>query len=59
VKKLEGNYMVRPKKRKQQQCCDLMTVIDTIEKAAPTAMTILRALEAITKMIFTDRRKTK
>ena len=46
-------------KRKQQQGYDVAKVIDTIEKAALTAMKIYRAVEPIAKAILTNGRKTK
>lgn len=51
--------MTRAKKRKRQQGFDVKKVIDTIEKAASTAMKIYRAVEPIARAILTNRRKTK
>jgi len=51
--------MTRVKRRKRQQDCKMAKLIDTIEKAMSTAMTIYQAVEPIIKTILTDRRKTK
>ena len=51
--------MTRAKKRKRQQDCKVAKLIDTIEKAMSTAVTIYQAVEPIVKAILTDRRKTK
>jgi len=51
--------MTRAKKRKRQQSCDITKVVDTIEKAAETAMKIYRAFEPIAKAILTKGRKTQ
>jgi len=47
------------KKRKAQEDCKMAKLIDTIEKAMSTAMTIYQAVEPIIKTILTDRRKNK
>jgi hypothetical protein len=51
--------MTRAKKRKRQQDCNVVKVIDTIEKAASTAMKIYRAVEPIAKAIQKNRGKAK
>jgi hypothetical protein len=51
--------MTRVKKRKRQQGCNIEKLIDTIEKAMSTAVTIYRAVEPIAKAILTARRKLK
>ena len=45
--------------KKKQQNCKLMQVIDTIEKAAATAMKIYRAVEPIAKAILANGRRIK
>jgi len=48
VKRQNGGKMKRRNtKRRQQQNCDVAKVIDTIEKAAETAMKIYRIVKAI------------
>jgi hypothetical protein len=49
--------MAKAKKRKGQQGCDVAKLIDTIEKAASTAMKIYRAIKPIIKAIRTNGRK--
>jgi len=49
--------MAKAKKRKQQQNCKIMRTIDTIEKAATTAVKIYRAVKPIAKAILTNGRK--
>jgi len=56
---MEGTHMIRAKKRKRQQCCDLARAIDTIEKAAPKVAKIYPAIEPIATAILANRRKTK
>jgi hypothetical protein len=51
--------MTTAKKRKRQQGCKIMQVIDTIEEAASTAMKIYRAVEPIINAILTNWGKTK
>jgi hypothetical protein len=51
--------MTRPKKRKRPQGSDAPNVIDTIQKAASTAMKIYKTVEPILKAIRTLRGKTK
>jgi hypothetical protein len=51
--------MTTQKKRKRQQTCDVAKAIDTIEKAASTAMKIYRTIRPIAKAMLTNRGKTK
>jgi hypothetical protein len=51
--------MTRAKKRKRQPDCKVAKLIDTIERAISTAITIYQAVEPIAKGILTNRRKTK
>jgi len=51
--------MTTVKKRKRQQDCKVAKLIDTIEKAISTALTIYQAVEPIVKATLTDRRKSK
>ena len=51
--------MKRAKKRKRQQECSVTRLIDSIEKAASTALAIYSAVEPIVKAILTKGRKTK
>lgn len=51
--------MTRVKKRKRQQGCNIAKLIDTIEKAMATAVTIYRAVEPIAKVILRNGTKTK
>ena len=51
--------MTKAKKRKQQQSCKIMRMIDAIEEAASTAMKIYRAVEPIIKAILTNGRRIK
>lgn len=51
--------MTRAKKRKRQQGYEVAKVIDTIEKAASTAVKIYKTVEPILKAISTIRRKIK
>jgi hypothetical protein len=51
--------MKRTKKRKRQQGCKIKELIDTIERAASTAMKIYRGVEPIAKAILTNVKKTK
>jgi hypothetical protein len=59
VKKLKGTHMIRAKKQKRQQCCDVAKVIDTVEKAASTAVRVYKAVKPIATAILTNGRKTK
>jgi hypothetical protein len=51
--------MKKAKKRKQQPSCKITETIDTIEKAASTAMKIYRTVGPIAKAILSNGRKTK
>jgi hypothetical protein len=51
--------MAKAQKRKQQQCCKVMQAIDTIEKAAATAMKIYRVVMPIAKAILRNGRMSK
>ena len=51
--------MTRAKKQKRQPDCKIAKLIDTIEKALSTVVTIYQAVEPIVKAILTDRRKSK
>jgi transcription termination factor Rho len=51
--------MIKAKKRKQQHGCDVVKLIDAIERIATTAVKIYRAVEPIAKTILTNGRKTK
>jgi len=51
--------MIRAKKQKRQQCCDVAKVIDTVEKAASTAVRVYKAVKPIATAILTNGRKTK
>ena len=51
--------MTRLKKQKRQRDCKVAKLIDTIEKAVLTAVTIYRAIEPIARAILRDGRKTK
>jgi hypothetical protein len=53
------HQMAKAKKRKQQQCCKVMQAIDTIEKAAATAMKIYRVVMPIAKAILRNGRMSK
>jgi hypothetical protein len=48
--------MTKPRKQKRQDECK---VIDTIEQAVSTAITIYKAIEPILRAILTNGRKTK
>ena len=51
--------MPKAKKQKQQEGCNVAKLIDTIETAISTAVTIYRTVEPIIKAILTKGRKTK
>ena len=51
--------MIKAKKRKRKQCCDVAKVIDTVEKAASTAVRVYKAVKPIATAILTNGRKTK
>ena len=51
--------MTSPKKQKRQQGCNVAKLIDTIERAVSTAVTIYRAVEPMVKAILTNGRKLK
>jgi hypothetical protein len=51
--------MVKAKKRKRQQSCDVAKAINRLEKAASTVIKLYRALEPIVKAFLTNGRKAK
>jgi hypothetical protein len=51
--------MKKTKKRRQQRDCKITETIDTIEKAAATAMKTYRAVEPLVKAVIKNRGKTK
>jgi hypothetical protein len=51
--------MTSPKKQKRQQSCDVAKLIDAIERALSTAVTIYRAVEPMVKAILNNVRKPK
>jgi hypothetical protein len=51
--------MKKARKRKKQQGCKIMEMIDAIEQAASTAMEMYKAVEPIVKAILRNWGKTK
>ena len=51
--------MAKAKKRKRQQECPIVRLIDTIETAVSTAIKIYWAVEPIAKAMLTKGRKTR
>jgi hypothetical protein len=51
--------MPKAKKRKQQQGCKIMEMIDAIEKTASMAMKIYNRVEPLIRAILTNGRGTK
>jgi hypothetical protein len=51
--------MTRAKKRKRQQGCDIVKLIDRIEKAMAIALRIYQVIGPVAKTILTNGRKTK
>jgi hypothetical protein len=54
-----GGKMKRKKTKRKRQGCDLAKAIDSIERAASTALKVYRAVEPILKAIFKNERKSK
>jgi len=59
VKKLKGTQMIKAKKQKRQQRCDVAKVIDSVEKAASTAAGVYKAVKPLATAILTKGRKAK
>ena len=51
--------MKRKKRKRKQQGCDVLEVIDGVEQAVSTAKKVYRAVEPIVKTIVAQRRKIK
>ena len=51
--------MKRKKTKRKQQDCDVLKVIDGIEKPVSTAKKVYRTVEPIIETIVAHRRKTK